>query len=177
MTPITTTEGLTETLNLAAQERILANSLTAELDAEIAAAHAKHDHKIKAHSDNEKAYLKLACSYAEKQRGELLPKGKKSIKLGAHELGWEDNGGAIKPRKGMTEKKVLARLTKGGGIMARLFVRHTPALNKTAMAEKWARFGNQLKKLGLNYVSEEIFFVKLDVTQGEDNRVTPEARA
>ena len=175
MTPITNLSDLRDTLDLAARERILANSIKAELDAKIAAAHAKHDEAIKTHADAESAYLKLAQKWAVENRHQLLPRGIKSTTVGAHELGWEDNGGAVKMRKGTTEKKAVARMIANGGRLARLFVRHTPALDKTAIAAKWAIFGDKLKRLGITYKHEELFFVKLNITEAADSRVTPEA--
>jgi phage host-nuclease inhibitor protein Gam len=173
MTPITNITDLRNALDLAARERILANSIKAEMDAKIAAVHAKHDDTLKGHAEAEAAYLKLAQKWAAEHRTDLLPKGIKTAKVGAHELGWEDNGGAVKMRKGTTEKKVVARMLASK--LSRLFVRHTPALDKTAIAAKWAAFGEKLKKLGVTYKHEEIFFVKLDITETPDARVTPEA--
>jgi phage host-nuclease inhibitor protein Gam len=165
MTPILTTTDLLLTLDLAAREHILADSIKAELDAALSAAHAKYDAKVKAHADAEMSYLKLAQKYANEHRKDLLTAGKKSLTLGAHELGWEDNGGGVKLRKGLTEKKALEKLLKQGGRLAKLFTKMTPKLDKTAIADKWPAFGSSLKKLGIHYQHEEHFFVRLGLTK------------
>lgn len=165
MTPILTTTDLLQTLDLAAREHILADAIKAELDAALSAAHAKHDAKIKAHADAEISYLKLAQKYADEHRKDLLTAGKKSLTLGAHEIGWEDNGGGVKMRKGLTEKKALEKLLKQGGRLAKLFTKMTPKLDKSAIADKWAVFGSSLKKLGIHYQHEEHFFVRLGLTK------------
>jgi phage host-nuclease inhibitor protein Gam len=174
MRPISSITDLSDALDLARVERILANSLAAELDAELAKARNKYEDRIKAHAKTEKAYLALVQDYATAHRAEILPKGTKSAAIGAHELGWVDNGGAVKMLRGASEKKAVARLVKAGGALARYFVRQTPALDKEAVAAKWAAFGPKLRRFGVTFRREETFFIKLDITQAAPARITPE---
>lgn len=71
-----------------------------------------------------------------------------------------------------TEKKVVKRLLASKGILARLFVRHTPALDKQACTAKWSRFGQALRKAGLRLVHEESFYVELNLSALPDPRAT-----
>lgn len=174
MKAITTHKDLGDALDLARIERILANSLTAELDAELAKARHKYEDRIKAHAKTEKAYLVLVQDYATTHRAELLVKGLKSAAIGPHELGWQDNGGAVKLLRGSSEKKVAARLMKAGGVLARYFVRQTPSLDKEAISAKWLAFGPKLRRYGLTFRREETFFVKLDITEAAPARITPQ---
>ena len=170
---ITTQDEARRCLDLAARERILSNALKTEQDAEIQAIKARFASKIDAAEKAEAAQLSAVKVWAELNRTALLPRDSKSAALGSHKLGWQDNGGAIKAAKGSSEKKVLAKLLKSPA-MARLFVRHTPALDKEAITAKWARWGAKLRTLGLRLVKEEVFFITLDITQPADARVKPE---
>lgn len=172
MTAIHTPADLQRALDLASRERLLANSKTLELDADILAVKAKHESEIKGYQDNEKAYLALVQKYCQANRAALLSQGVKSATIGSHTIGWQDNGGAIKPAKGQTEKKVVKRLLASKGILARLFVRHTPALDKQACTAKWSRFGQALRKAGLRLVHEESFYVELNLSSIPDPRST-----
>ncbi|MES2596409.1 MAG: host-nuclease inhibitor Gam family protein [Verrucomicrobiota bacterium] len=171
---ITDIKSLTLALDLAARERIAANSITTEMDAEISAARAKHESKIKKHQDNEAAYLASAKVYSEANRRTLLSKDGKSAMLGAHKIGWQDNGGAVSfaKGKGKGEKGALAAILKVKQL-ARLFTRQTPSIDKEAIAKKWAVWGEKLRRLGVRYGSTESFFIELDITQPAEARVKP----
>lgn len=163
MKPTPTHEPLATLLATAKQSTILVRSITAEMDAEVAAVKAKFTGKITTRQSEAEAAIKAAQVYADEHRAELLKDGGKSCVLNGHTLGWRDNGGAIKMAKGMTEKKVLAKLLKSSGL-AKLFVRRTPALDKDAMKTKWNGFKAKLTALGVRLKHEESFFVELDVT-------------
>lgn len=173
---IHTIKDLQTTLDLAARERIACNALTAEMDAEITAIKTRFETKIEKHKTGEAALLAAAKAYAEEHRAELLSKGIKSLPLGGHKVGWNDNGGAVSFARGKPEKKVLASILKRPRL-ARLFVRMKPSLDKEAIAAKWARWGASLKGLGIRYGSSEVFFVELDITETPDARVKPEEAA
>lgn len=157
-------------LDTAKQATLLVRSITAEMDAEVAAAKAKFLGKIATRSSEADAAIKAAQVYADEHRDELLKDGGKSVKINGHTLGWRDTPGAIKCMKGVTEKKLLARLMQHTQLR-KLFVRTKPSLNKEAMQARWARFKGKLTKLGARLVVEENFFVELDVTPTE----TPKA--
>lgn len=163
MKPVPTHEPLVTLLATAKQATILVRSITAEMDAEVAAVQAKFTGKIATRASEAEAAIKAAQVYADANRAELLKDGGKSFTLNGHTLGWQDTPGAIKTVKGMTEKKLLARLMQHTQLR-RLFVRTKPSLNKEAMHARWDRFKAKLSKLGARLVVEENFFVKLDVT-------------
>lgn len=174
-TPITTDQDLLDTLDLARAERLLGNSLIEQRDALIARIQNRFEHKIKAHQTAEGAHLKQAQAYATKHRLRLLGKGVKSAAVGPHTLGWEDNGGAVKCLRGSSEKKVIERLLKSPRLR-RLFLRHKPSLDKTAIAAKWASHKAALRAVGVTYRHDEHFFVELDLTQHADTRISPERK-
>lgn len=164
MKPTLTHEPLITLLNTAKQATILVRSITAEMDAEVAAVKAKYSGKIQTRADEADAAIKQAQVYADANRLELLKDGGKSCTLNGHTLGWRDTPGAIKTSgKGMTEKKLLERLMRNPQL-CRLFVRTKPTLDKEAMLSRWDRFKAKLMKLGARRVTTENFFVELDVT-------------
>lgn len=165
---------LQKALDLAARERVLSNSLTAQADAATLAARAPYDSKIKAAEAAEKALLAEVKVYCETNRAKLLTRGSKSAEIGAHVIEWRDNGGAVSFAKKRTVKAVLAALLKRPRL-ARLFVRHTPSLDKEAIAAKWLTWGDKLRPLGIRFGHTEDFAVTLgEVTDGEPARVKPE---
>lgn len=172
---ITDTKSLTLALDLAARERIAANSITAEMDAEISAIKAQYEPKITKHQDEEKRLLACVQAYATEHRSQLLTKSEKSTAMGSHKIGWSENGGAVSfvKGKGKGEKGALAALLRVKQL-TRLFIRMTPSINKEAIAEKWSVWGEKLRKCGIRYASTESFFVTLDITQTPDARVKPE---
>jgi phage host-nuclease inhibitor protein Gam len=163
MKPEMTHEPLGTLLATAKTCTILVRSITAEMDAEVAAVKAKFAGKISTRQSEAEAAIKAAQVYAEANRAELLKAGGKSVKLNGHTLGWRDTPGAIKCVKGTTEKKLLERLMRETQ-MRRLFVRTKPTLNKEAMLNLWGRFKKKLTALGARLVMEENFFVEMDVT-------------
>lgn len=163
MKPVPTHEPLVTLLATAKQATILVRSITAEMDAEVAAVKAKFTGKIATRASEAEAAIKAAQVYADANRDELLKDGGKSCTLNGHTLGWRDTPGAIKCTKGVTEKKLLARLMRDSRL-CKLFVRNKPTLNKEAMQDRWDRFKAKLSKLGARLVVEENFFVELDVT-------------
>jgi phage host-nuclease inhibitor protein Gam len=154
---------LTTLLDAAKSATILVRSMTAEMDAEVAAVKARFGGKIKMRADESEAAIEAAQVYADKHRADLLKDGGKSCTLNGHTLGWRDTPAAIKCMKGTTEKKLLERLMRHTQLR-RLFVRTKPTLNKEAMQERWKRFKTKLTKLGARLVTTENFFVELDVT-------------
>lgn len=163
MKPEMTHKPLATLLATAKTCTILVRSITAEMDAEVAAVKAKFAGKISTRQSEAEAAIKAAQVYADEHREELLKEGGKSCVINGHTLGWRDNGGAIRMAKGMTEKKVLAKLLKSSGL-AKLFVRRSPTLDKEAMKAKWSGFKAKLTALGVRLKHEESFFVELDVT-------------
>lgn len=163
MKPIPTHEPLMTLLATAKTATILVRSITAEMDAEVAAVKAKFEGKIKTRAGEAEAAIKAMQVYADENRKDLLKDGGKSCTLNGHVIGWRDNGGAIKMAKGMNEKKLLAKLLNNSGL-ARLFVRRTPTLDKEAMKAKWMGFKAKLTALGVRLKHDEVFFVELDVT-------------
>lgn len=163
MNPIQNLEQLRGALSVAQQATILVRSMTAEMDAELAAVKARFEGKIKTRADEAEAATKAIQVYAATHRDTLLWEGGKSCEINGHTLGWRDNGGAIKMAKGTTEKKLLAKLLKNSAL-AKLFVRRTPALDKEAMKAKWNGFKAKLTALGVRLKHEETFFIELDVT-------------
>lgn len=164
---------LQKALDLAARERVLSNSLTAQADAATMKARAPYDSKIKAAEAAEKALLAEVKAYCEANRAKLT-RGSKSAEIGPHVIEWRDNGGAVSFAKKRTVKAVLAALLKRPRF-ARLFVRHTPSLDKEAIAAKWLTWGDKLRPLGIRYGHTEDFAVTLgEVTDGEPARVKPE---
>lgn len=168
-TPIQSLDDLHRALAEARADTILARSLTAEMDAELAAVRARFDGKIKTRTDNVKAITKAVEVYASKNRATLLKGKAKSLNVDGHEIGWRENGGAVSCVRGTTEKKAVARILKAGGVLKQYFIRQTPGLNKDAIKAKWATFGGKLKALGLRIKHEEDFYINLDVSE------TPEA--
>lgn len=163
MSPIQNDEQLRGALAIAQQATILVRSMSSEMDAEIASVKARFEGKIKTRRDEAEAATKAIQVYAAANRETLLSEGGKSCEINGHTLGWRDNGGAIKMAKGMTEKKLLAKLLKNT-VLAKLFVRRTPTLNKDAMRDKWTAFRSKLTALGVRLKHEETFFIELDVT-------------
>lgn len=163
MNPIQNHEQLCGALALAQQATILADSITSEMDAEMAAVKARFEGKIKTRRDEAEAAKKAIEVYADKQRETLLEDGGKSTVINGHTLGWRDNGGAIKMAKGMTEKKLVVKLMKNS-VLAKFFIRRTPTLDKEAMKAKWTGFKAKLTALGVRLKHEETFFIELDVT-------------
>lgn len=159
-------------LDTAKQATILVRSMTAEMDAEVAAVQAKHQKKIAARQTEADEAISQVQRYAIEHRKELLKDGCKTVKVNGHSFGWRDNGGAIKTVKGMTEKKLLERLLRSPRL-SRLFVRTKPTLNKDALLARWDQFKAQLTKLGARRVTTESFFVELDVTPAAESTVKP----
>lgn len=172
MNPIQNTEQLAAALAVAKQSTILARSLTAEMDAEVAAVQAKFQGKIKTRTDEIEAATKAIHVYVSANRAALLPKDAKSTTLNGHEFGYRDNGGAIKAAPRLTEKKLLERLMRVKALR-RLFVREKPSLDKDAMKTKWRSFGAQLTRLGARLVHTESFFIELDVTEDPAAKTNP----
>lgn len=168
-TTIQSLDDLHRALAQARVDTILANSLAAELNAELAAVHARFDDKIKGRMDSVKAITKAVEVYASKNRATLLKGKAKSLTVDGHEIGWRDNGGAVACVRGTKEKQVVARLLKAGGALRKYFIRQTPSLDKDAIKAKWATFSGKLKALGLRIKHEEAFFIELDISK------TPEA--
>lgn len=173
MNPIQNNDQLAAALSIAKQATILAHSLTAEMDAEVAAVQARFQGKIKQRTDEVEAATKAIHVYVNANRVALLPKDAKSTTLNGHEFGYRDNGGAIKAAPKMTEKKLLERLMRVKALR-RLFVREKPSLDKDAMKSKWRAFGAKLQKLGARLVHTESFFIELDVTEEAKAITKPE---
>lgn len=163
MNPIKDRDQLAHALAIAKQATILVGSITAEMDAEVAAVKAKYESKITQRKTEVEAASKAIQVFANDHREMLLHNGGKSCEINGHVLGWRDNGGAIKMTKGVTEKKLLAKLLKNSAL-AKLFVRRTPTLDKEAMKAKWNGFKSKLTALGVRLKHEETFFIELDVT-------------
>lgn len=174
---ITSPQQLQDCLDLAARELLLQNSLTTEMDAEITTIKARYEPKVNKHEKERARLIAEAQCYAVEQRKTLLSGGKKSMTLGGHKLGWQDNGGAVKTIKGTSEKKVIERISKSGGILAKLFLRHKPALDKESISKKWAAYGAKLRAFGLRLIQEELFFVELDVSKPVATRQSGETQA
>jgi len=153
---------LRDALRVARAETILARSLTSEMDAELAAVKGRFEHQIKQHQDAATTELAAVELYARAHRAELFGEAK-SATLDGHEIGYRDNGGAVKAAKGTTEKKLLARLLSRPGLV-KLFVRNKPAIDKEAIRAKWPTWKTPLQKLGFRLVHEETFFAELDVS-------------
>lgn len=165
---------LQKALDLAARERVLSVSLTAQADAATMAARAPYDSKIKAAEAAEKALLAEVKAYCEANRAKLLPRASKSAEIGPHVIEWRDNGGAVVFAKKRSAKSILASLLMRPRL-ARLFVRQTPSIDKEAIAAKWRTWADKLRPLGIRYESKEDFAVTLgEVTEGEAVRVKPE---
>lgn len=164
MNPIQNNDQLAAALAVAKQATILARSLTAEMDAEVAAVQAKFQGKIKTRTDEIEAATKAIHVYVSANRALLLPDKAKSTTLNGHEFGFRDNGGAIKTASKVTEKKLLERLMRVK-VLRKLFVREKPSLDKDAMKTKWRSFGAQLSKLGARLAHTESFFIELDVSE------------
>lgn len=162
MKTIKTHEELAEALRTAKTAALLARSLTTEMDANLAAVKNRFEHRIDAAKLECEAELEAVQAYAMKA-GTVLFGNAKTAKIDGHELGFRDNGGAVKTAKGTTEKKALARLMKYP-VLARLFTRSKPVIDKEAIAKKWDAWKSKLTKLGFRLVREEVFFVKLDIT-------------
>lgn len=172
---ITTPAELQKALDLAARERVLFNSLTAQADAAALAARAPHEAKLKTAEANEKALLASAASYCKKHRAELLKAGEKSAEIGSHAIEWRDNGGAVVFAKKRSAEKILALMLKRRAL-ARLFVRNKPSIDKEAIAARWKRWGSVLKTLGIRYEHSETFAITLgEVTEGPPTRIKPES--
>ncbi len=163
MNPDPTHAPLVTLLGTAQQATLLVRTMTTEMDAEVAAVKARFEGKIQTRQSEVEAAIKAAQVYADEHREDLLKEGGKSFTLRGHTVGWRDTPGAIKCVKGTTEKKLLARLMRQTQLR-KLFVRTKPTLNKEAMQNLWGRFKGKLTKLGARLVSEENFFVELDVT-------------
>jgi len=163
MNPINNETQLIAALAQAKAATILARSMTAEMDAEVAAVKAKFEGKIKTRTDEAEAITKAVAIYADTHRKTLFAEAK-STTLNGHTFGFRDNGGAIKTVKGVTEKKLLERLMRTPGLR-KLFVRNKPAIDKDAMKSRWRTWKGPLQKIGARLVSAEAFFLELDVSE------------
>jgi len=164
MNPINNETQLIAALAEAKAATILARSMTAEMDAEVAAVKAKFEGKIKTRTDEAEAITQAVAIYANTHRKTLFAEGHKSTTLNGHTFGFRDNGGAIKTVKGVTEKKLLERLMRTPGLR-KLFVRNKPAIDKDAMKSRWRTWKGPLQKIGARLVSAEAFFLELDVSE------------
>ena len=153
---------LRDALRIARTETLLARSIATEMDAELAAVKGRFEHQIKEHQDAAAAEIAAVEAYASQHRKALFGEAK-SATIDGHEIGYRDNGGAVKTVKGVTEKKALARLLAKPRLL-KLFVRNKPAIDKEAIKAKWSIWKGPLQKLGFRIAHEETFFAELDVS-------------
>jgi phage host-nuclease inhibitor protein Gam len=159
-----TLDHVTAALATMRAERIHQQSLTAELNAELAKIKNRLEPQIQKHKDAELAQAEAVQAYFDAHRAELLPGKLKSTKLEGHAIGYRANGGAISfTKKSGGAKKVLEALKAAGGKLARLFIRTTEAVDKAAMKDEWEAYGEELAALGVRLTEEELFFIELDM--------------
>lgn len=145
-------------------ERIHQQSLTAELNAELAKVKNRLEPQIQKHKDAELAQAQAVQAYFDAHRAELLPGKLKSTKLEGHAIGYRANGGAISfTKKSGGAKKVLEALKAAGGKLAKLFIRTKEDLDKSAMKDHWETHGEELTAFGVRLTEEELFFIELDM--------------
>lgn len=145
-------------------ERIHQQSLTAELNAELAKVKNRHEPEISKHAAKEKELAEAVQAYFDAHRAELLPGKLKSTKLEGHAIGYRANGGAISfTKKSGGAKKVLEALKAAGGKLAKLFIRTKEDLDKSAMKDHWETHGEELTAFGVRLTEEELFFIELDM--------------
>lgn len=159
-----TMEQVTAALAVMRQERIHQQSLTAELNAELAKVKNRFEPEIQKHKDAEMERAEAVRVYFDAHRATLLPGKLKSTRLEGHGIGYRANGGAISfTKKSGGAKKVLAALKEAGGKLAKLFIRTTEAVDKAAMKDEWEAYGEELQAFGVRLTEEEIFFIELDM--------------
>lgn len=159
-----TLDAVTTALAAMRTERIHQQSLTAELNAELAKAKNRHEPEIQKHATKEKELAEAVQAYFDAHRAELLPGKLKSTKLEGHVIGFRANGGAISfTKKSGGAKKVLEALKAAGGKVAKLFIRTTEAVDKAAMKDEWESYGEELAAFGVRLTEEELFFIELDM--------------
>jgi phage host-nuclease inhibitor protein Gam len=160
---IDTLDQMTDALAAMRRERTLQQSITAELNAELARVKDRHEPDLTKHAAEEKRLAEAVRAFVEGQRGALLGKAK-SFKVEGHTIGFRSNGGAISfTKKSGGAKGVLQTLRDAGGKLAKLFIRTKEDLDKSAMKENWEQHGPVLQEIGVRLTEEELFFIELDM--------------
>lgn len=161
-----TMEQVTAALAVMRQERIQQQSLTAELNAELAKVKNRFEPEIQKHKDAELERAEAVRVYFDTHRATLLPGKLKSLRAEGHLVGYRATGDKIAfTKKSGGEDKIVEALRAAGGMLASLFVRTKYELDKQALKKKENReaYGDELEAYGVRYVGEEVFFVELDM--------------
>lgn len=159
-----TLDQVTAALAAMRTERIHQQSLTAELNAELAKIKNRFEPAIQKHKDAELAHAEAVQAYFDAHRAELLPGKLKSTKLEGHAIGYRANGGAITfTKKSGGAKGVLAKLKEASKKLQELFIRTKEAPDKEAMKKHWKDHEAFLVAAGVKMTTSEDFFIELDM--------------
>jgi phage host-nuclease inhibitor protein Gam len=146
------------------RERTLQQSLTAELNAELAKVKDRHEPEITKHAAKEKELAEQIRDWLDARRKDLLKGKTKSFTLEGHVLGYRSNGGAIEfTKKAGGAKGVLAKLKEASKKLQELFIRTKEAPDKEAMKKHWKDHEVFLVAAGVKMTTSEDFFIELDM--------------
>lgn len=161
-----TLDQVTAALAAMRTERIHQQSLTAELNAELAKIKNRFEPQIQKHKDAELAHAEAVQAYFDAHRAELLKGKAKSLTIEGHKIGLRSSGSKITfTKKSGGADKVVEALRLAGGKLAELFVRTKHELDKPALKKKDNReaYEAELEAFGIRYAGEELFFIELDM--------------